>query len=289
MCHYSNPHGEMSRQGSFTRGEIDRLAQMFLPRALHLVIGCGAEPTRYPDFPELVRLGKSYGVPYIGLTTNGQLLTRDHLEQLSDLGLDELTVSVHGVRRDTYESFMRNASFERLHRTLSLLDSVKAERGSALPRLRIDYTVNPDNLLELSEFFDVFGDHRIGALRIRPIVDAGGEYRNCDLTPMISQYDDTVRQLALTCRQRNILLLANELRPQSAGPTVEGVFLDLVYRRLAPDGVWRADFDWRAESYDRYCTRTGWNRNLLHSVLLSRAEVLRRSTCKCNLDFAIRI
>jgi molybdenum cofactor biosynthesis enzyme MoaA len=70
------------------------------PEANHaslVVVGCGAEPTLYKDFPEIVRLAKQSGVPNVSMVTNDKILTERHIEFLIDYGLDEVMISVHGT------------------------------------------------------------------------------------------------------------------------------------------------------------------------------------------------
>ena len=78
-------------------------------------------------------LGKQHQVPYISLTTNGQLVTQQLLFDLVANGLNELTLSTHGLTRSTYESFMTNASFDRFRSLLADVEAVKkrypANRG----------------------------------------------------------------------------------------------------------------------------------------------------------------
>lgn len=109
----------------------------------------------------------------IGLVTNGQLLTKEHLSQFMEWGPDELTLSTHGVERDTYERMMRRASYDKFLEVLEQIATTKKQRGSTLPELRLNYTVNPDNLSELDRFFEVYGKYQVQTLQIRPIADLG--------------------------------------------------------------------------------------------------------------------
>ena len=68
------------------------------------------------------------------MTTNGQLLTEKHIEELVGCGLDELCLSTHGVQKKTYEDLMVNASFERFPNVLTLIDTAKRSHVSATPR-----------------------------------------------------------------------------------------------------------------------------------------------------------
>src|ERR1019366_7184728 len=169
MCYFSDDNWLATHPVKrFSDDEIERLAAMFLPQALQLHIGCGTEPTMYKNFPKLVAIGKKYRVPFIGFTTNAQLLTGEKCAALVAEGLDEITVSTHGITRETYERMMKKASYERYHENLSNLVKAKQVAKSDTPRIRINYTVNPDNLAELRGFFDVFGKYDISTLQVRP-------------------------------------------------------------------------------------------------------------------------
>ena len=54
----------------------------------------------------------------LSLFTNGSALTGVKALQLAKSGLDELTISVHGFDRTTYETVMKGLSFNRLQRNL---------------------------------------------------------------------------------------------------------------------------------------------------------------------------
>src|SRR5258706_2568367 len=149
MCYFTNDEYRKQVKGEFSSQEIERIAELFFRQTLQLVVGCGTEPTLYKDFPEIIHIAKKFKVPFVGFTSNGQLLTKDHISKFVEYGLDELTLSVHGVERGTYERFMGRASYERFHQVLRLVDEVKGERGSLVPSVRLNYTVNAENLAEL--------------------------------------------------------------------------------------------------------------------------------------------
>jgi len=113
MCHFSDDKWlEKHPVKRFSDSEIRRLADMFFPLAVQLHIGGSMEPTLYKGYPCLVTLGKQHKIPFISLTTNGQLLTPQSILLMMEAGLDEITLSTHGIRRETYERMMKGASFE---------------------------------------------------------------------------------------------------------------------------------------------------------------------------------
>src|SRR5262249_8424120 len=152
MCFFSDPSWrKKNMRGRFRKADVERLAKMFFKEALQVQIGCAMEPTMFGDYPWLVEIAKRYRVPFVGFNTNGQLLTERAFERMAVLGLDEITLSTHGVRADTYESLMQGANFQRLHATLSLIDRVRERLDDRLaggPRLRLNYTVCPKSLDE---------------------------------------------------------------------------------------------------------------------------------------------
>ncbi len=273
MCYFSNDDHVKQIKGQFTESEIDRIAKLFFLRTLQLVIGCGTEPTLYRNFPELVSLTKKYKIPFVGFTTNGQLLTQAHIEQLTRNKLDELTISVHGVYQETYERFMAKASYQKLHEVLTLIDQVKKEFSSPHPHLRINYTVNADNLAELRDFYEVFGQYNIRTLQIRPIIDFEGAYRTLLTQEEIPSYNLVIGQLIEECRKRNVTCLVNTEDPSYKKTNITSVILQAVRRHITPQVVWQSDFDWRNETYDEYCKRIDWSRHLRHLIFSNIEEV----------------
>ncbi len=273
MCYFSNDDYRSQIKGVFTETEVERIAQLFFPKTVQLVIGCGTEPTLYKNFPELVRIGKQYRVPYVGFTTNAQLLTPEHCELFIKHRLDELTISVHGVRKETYEHFMHRSSFNTLHTVLQTLDEIKRVNKSALPYLRVNYTVNADNLVELTDFFKIFGLYNIKTLQIRPIIDFGGTYNTLLQPEHVEPYNSIIRTLGEECKRRNITYLANIVDPLNKQINYSSVILQAVRRHITPQVVWQPDFDWRNESYDDYCKRIGLNKHLLHLITSNIDEV----------------
>jgi molybdenum cofactor biosynthesis enzyme MoaA len=270
MCYFSDDSWLATHPvRRFTDDEIERLAEMFLPQALQLHIGCSTEPTMYKNFPKLVAIGKKYRVPFIGFTTNAQLLTAEKCAALVAEGLDEITVSTHGITREMYERMMKKASYDRYHENLSNLAEAKRAAKSDTPRIRINYTVNPDNLAELRGFFDVFGKYQISTLQVRPVIDLGNtDYKNKDLTPYLAEYDDIMGVLAEECRSHGVIFLANRDNSTYANANSSSfVYEKAILRYIGPDLVWRNDFDWRQQTYAEFKRKVAHRRELLGYVM----------------------
>ena len=280
MCYFSdNKWIERNPVKRFSNDEILRLADMFFPLAIQLHIGARTEPTVYKDYPSLVTLGKQYKIPFIGLVTNGQLLTRANIRLLIEAGLDEITLSTHGIKKDTYEKMMRGASFETFHRNLETIADVKRELGKNNPAIRINYTVNPDNLVELYGFFDLFGGYGITTLQVRPIIDLGEtDYKNKNLIKYRQQYNRLIDFLISQCRSRGIFLLANKDDPgYERDNKFAVVYRFAVLRYIGPDEVWKDGFNFTSETYQEHKSRTGYRRELLRYVLKGDASLVNNA------------
>jgi molybdenum cofactor biosynthesis enzyme MoaA len=269
MCYFSIKDWREKNKGSFNHEEIEHIAGIFFKKTYQLYIGCGAEPTLYKDFMDLVILGKKNKIPFVGLVTNGQLLSEEHIKKFIFYGLDEISISTHGVRKETYEKLMVNASFDKLTNVLSLIDRLKYENSSKLPVVRLNYTVNPDNLDELEEFFENYGKYNIGVLQIRPIYDLGDTaYKNKNLLSLINKYNKIIEILHETCKMRKIIFMANRLDPSYQSVNYSAVIVNYVRRYISPQYVWENDFNWRNESYRDYSTRIKWRTTLFKNIFL---------------------
>jgi molybdenum cofactor biosynthesis enzyme MoaA len=268
MCYFSDPHWLQDNRGKFSREEIEKIAREFFPRALQLYVGCSMEPTVYKDFPSIIKMASTYRVPFISMVSNGQLITEAHLNQLIDHGLKELTLSTHGVRRETYERLMVNASYDKFLTLLSALKRLKQAKGSSTPRLRLNYTVNPDNLAELQNFFDVFGEFEVATLQVRPIIDLGNvAYKNKDMTPFLTRYNGVLESLAKECSRRGIRLLFNRWDPTYAAPNTYAPVYTSVVRFVRPGKVWDDGYNIMEESYEAFSKRSGFRERMLRFAL----------------------
>jgi molybdenum cofactor biosynthesis enzyme MoaA len=268
MCYFSDekflPPGPVRR---FSREDVERLAEQFFPLALQVHIGCGTEPTMYKGYANLVALARKQKVPFIGFTTNAQLLTAPHMRTMIESGLTEITLSTHGVHKETYERLMVGASWDTYHANVRMLCDLKKEIGVANPRLRINYTVNSSNLRELREFFTRFDGYDISVLQIRPMDNIGDTaYHWEDLSSIAGEYRDIVGELQQQCRDRGIRLMAGEpeVRAENKYATV---YETAVLRVLNPNTVWRDDYDFRSMTYREYLKKAGFRREVLGCIL----------------------
>ena len=275
MCYFTDADFVKTLKGQFKQEELKIVAKTIFNRALKLQIGCGTEPTLYKNLTELVALGKEYGVPYISLTTNANLLNEDNIESLLNAGLNEFTISLHGVTKESYEGFMKKTSYDKF---LNAFNTFKKLKNKYDFKVRINYTFNKDNFHELTDFFDHFDGKSFDILQIRPIRKLGNtEYNDFDLEPLRVDYPRIMKEIKESCKTNNITLLASSTIPNKSEINNSSLIYDYTFCYISPDKVWKDGFDWKNETFNQYCKRIAWRKVLFSNIFKSEKELKSRS------------
>ena len=209
MCYMSDPDKRRSYRGErLTEADLDAVERSLLPRALKLQIGCATEPTLYPALTDVIARGRRAGVPYISITTNGQRVTADDLEQWIEAGLNEITLSVHGLRAESYEYLMTGARFDRFEALIGILRQAKRRHPSF--KIRLNYVINSLNLPDLADFFTgVLAGLDFDVVQLRPFQDVGDtSYSDHNLQSLIDRYDELIAPVIDRCRAEGRVCIA---------------------------------------------------------------------------------
>lgn len=277
MCHFSSPEYQDHKAEILSEEAYERVAKLLFSKAIQVILGTGAEPTVHPKLPQMVRIAKEKGVPFVGISTNGQLLTEPLCRALVEAGLDEVTISMHGVQRETYERLQPPAKYDKLHAALGHLTDLARTTGRKFS-VRVNFTVNPDNHQELGQFFEVFGHYKIDTLQVRKIFDLGDTaYKLRDLDPYLQTLERIRLDLAEACKRQGTTLLCPSFVRTSSTPDqdLSAILLPLVHRHVTPSLVWRQDFDWKNETYETYLKRIGWYRDLWRMATTRGSRILQ--------------
>lgn len=266
--------------GILTDQDMATIAKALFHRALKLQIGCGAEPSLYKNLIGIIRLGKQYDVPYISLTTNGNLLTKEQLSDMVKAGLNEITLSTHGIRKEMYEQLMTNGKYDLF---LQLLDNLKEiKRQYQNFKIRINYTMNEDNTEELKYFWEVFGDIPLDILQLRPVQEIGNsEYQNFNLQKISDLLDSVISPLVEECKRKGIICMAPEQKNlqmlEQEAPNKDKTFEELTYCYVSNRSCWNEDFDYQTETFDSYCRRKRMGRYILQKLFSKQESKLDKS------------
>ena len=290
MCYFSDPeHVRSVSKGRLTEAEIDKIGKAFFHRALKLQIGCGAEPTLFPHLEYLVAQGRKAGIPYISLTTNGQLIAsgRVDLMRLAEAGLDELTLSLHGTDKETYEYLMPGAKYENLLKLTEVIRDVKARFPGF--KLRVNFTVNSLNVSNLAgtRFWDLWkagGEPDI--LQMRPVQNLGdSDWKDFNLDKLKATYDETIGAVARECHSRGITCIAPTREQIDAvddtQDSTSAIIEDLSYCYISPDSRYKDDFR-EDDTFESYHRRKHTARKLFASVFKSKKSRERQISKKLN-------
>lgn len=272
MCYFTDKDYVKKLKGIMNPEQLERIAKTSFKRALKLQIGCGTEPTLYKDLPAIVRLGKKYSVPYISLTTNANLLNDSKIEDLLKAGLNEFTISLHGVTKESYESFMEKGNYEKFQEVFNSFSKFKLKYNF---RVRVNYTINKDNFTELKDFLRYFNPNSLDILQLRPIKSMGNTtYSDLNLDAISSSYETFIGDFKKECSNHNITLLApNTLAKNASSNNLSSVILNYTFCYISPNFFWRNDFDWKNETFNEYARRTNWSTALLKNVFKSKKQL----------------
>lgn len=260
MCYFSDENHRRKSGGRMSEDDLAAISRNVFPAVRKLQIGCGAEPTLFSGLEGIVAEAKKQGVPYISLTTNGQLLTAERLERLVETGLDEITVSAHGLSADVYESMMPGARFGKFLDLTRSLASVREKH----PRfqIRFNYTVNEDNMQDLPLLGTVFSDVVPDIVQIRPVQCIGeSDYRNFSKKKILEHYGRYMPPVVEFCRKHGARCIypSKENLASVDGTTVTDttnhIADDLPLLYMAPCKEW-PELDPYKEDFRQYCRRT---------------------------------
>ena len=295
MCYFSDPLKRQEMHGVISKERINEVNKLFLPYAMKMQIGCGAEPTLYNNLEALIIAAKTAKVPYVSLTTNGQLIGsgRINLENLVKSGLDEITISLHGTKRDVYEELMPGANFDNF---LDLIEQLKRIRP-LYPKfvIRVNYTINSLNLENLMDnnFFLIWEQHDVypDIIQLRPVQNMGNtDWNDFDLTPLKKLYDRTIGNTVKRAEKLGIKCLyptpeaLNLVNNEQDG--VSSIIEDICYCYVSPDSLYKNDFDPIKDSFIKYHKRKKTIFTLL-KVMITGAKSRKRNASK-KLNYSIK-
>lgn len=278
MCYFSDKEYVKKLKGIFKKEDLEVLAKINYKNALRLQIGCGAEPTLFKHVSEIIQLAKFYKIPHISMITNGNLLTKEDINLYIDKGLNEFILSMHGVKKESYENFMSKGKYEHFCNVLNEISLAK-KVGKKIG-LRINYTFNVDNFQELFDFFNLFGSYKIDTFQIRPIDKIGEtEYANFDLSAIENKYNDLYNFLSLESKKRGVSFLAPKSIKRNENSNVvlsqnnTSYLKPYTYFYVGPDFVWKENFDWKTQSFSQWKKKNNWNWTLFKNIFISKKKL----------------
>ncbi|MDD3687052.1 MAG: radical SAM protein [Bacteroidales bacterium] len=285
MCYFSDPDYKPAG-GRIEPDKLDLLAKNFFKNALKLQIGCGAEPGLYKHNADIIRLAKVYSVPHISYTTNASLLDYNKIRELAEAGLDELIVSMHGTGKEVYEKMMPGAKIEKLYEVLNAVSEVKKVYPAL--KLRINYTVNPDNISDLADFETYLNNFDIDILQIRPLRRLGNStYSDFNLKREQEIYSEVVNKLETQCAEKGVVSLITHQIPDEKIIRKIPDIGDYTYCYVSPKHWGDEAFDPNLMSYRQFLRKQGFCMRVIKDVFFTRSRKIEADVNFGNYDVNI--
>jgi radical SAM protein with 4Fe4S-binding SPASM domain len=153
MCWFHGEHGtgDRYRDSEMETGTILELINQLAAYRPHVYFG-GGEPFTRGDFLTILAHAKSVALP-LSLTTNGTLLDQPKIEKLTELGIDDINVSIDGPEA-LHDKRRGQGTFRKAMSNMQCLLECKKRKGRQRPFITVNITVNPLVVGHLKETID---------------------------------------------------------------------------------------------------------------------------------------
>lgn len=155
-------YGKVEEPASLSLEQVQSLVSQF-PSVERVVLHGVGEPLFNRQLAKIIVWLKEQGI-YVLFNSNGTLITQRWREALIESGLDEIRLSLDAATPETFARVRGRPLFEAIIRNTKALTALKAERGSATPRVSLWLTGLRETLNELPGFIRLA--HSLGIERV---------------------------------------------------------------------------------------------------------------------------
>lgn len=197
-------------------------------------VGTG-EPLIHRRIIDLVRIAKDKGFKLV-LYTNGLLLDETIIQQLMDLKLDVLRVSLWATSAEKFTeqvAGMTPDKFDRIIDNMALVSRLKAEQGTPYPLLELCQSITHQNLDDLDETVELARRTRCEKLCFSPIVD----FHKDELKPFVPDVEGKEKARKVLTR------IKGELKRHAISNNIDVMLLH---------------YQWDGRIYDKYPCYPAW-------------------------------
>ncbi len=156
--------------GELSRNEIFSVMDDLKSFGVSVLILSGGEPLLRPDIFEISQRAKDMGF-YVGLSSNGTLITKENIAQIAEIDYDYVGVSLDGMR-DVHDRFRRKqGAFDESIAGIKLCMEIGVKVG-------LRFTLTQDNAAELPDLLQLMEDENIDKFYLSHLNYAGRGNRN---------------------------------------------------------------------------------------------------------------
>lgn len=161
---------------------------------VRVLILSGGEPLLRPDILAIARRAKAIGF-YVGLSSNGTLITRDNIHALAEIGFDYVGVSLDG-QRATHDAFRRCAgSFD------ASLNGIRLCRERGI-KVGLRFTLTRDNHADFPAMLKLMEEEGVDKFYLSHLNYGGRGNRNRKDDAAHAMTREIMDRLFATCLER---------------------------------------------------------------------------------------
>ncbi|MGB7395827.1 MAG: GTP 3',8-cyclase MoaA, partial [Pricia sp.] len=139
----------------FTIDELSRLSEILVSQGIDKIRITGGEPFVRKDLMVLMRrLSKLEGLNDISITTNATIIGK-YIDELKDLGIVNVNVSMDAINRETFEKITRRDQYDTVHNNIIRLITEGFNVRINFIALEGQNTEDIIPMLELTKHYDV--------------------------------------------------------------------------------------------------------------------------------------
>lgn len=159
-----------SKGAEMSNAVYERIVDEIFPQAKCVALSCGSEPFMSKRFLPALEAAVARGVPNVRFVTNGLLMTDEAVEQIVDLGVNRITISLDGATAATYESIRVGGKFDRLKDRLHALRLAKRRKRKRAPVVKLSWVLMRSNLHEVLDLVELAHEVEAGEIYLRHLV-----------------------------------------------------------------------------------------------------------------------
>lgn len=160
MCPY---HFERNSLDKIIELELIKKLRPLLPNIIRVYLMGAGEPLLHPRFTDICRILTAYNI-WIVFSTNATLMTEKIAEQLVDLQVQHITVSLDGATPETYNFIRRGADFINVIHNIEGLINFRERRNQVKPVVCFAPVMLKSNVLEAGKFVELA--HNMGVTNV---------------------------------------------------------------------------------------------------------------------------
>lgn len=149
---------------------MDLIEKMMGPLeyGLRVFLSGGGEPLLHPQFLRIIQTCKKLGLEII-FNTNATLVNKEFAQEIVNMGVDCVSISIDAVDPALYHSLRRGAELDWILDSIRVMQQVKKDASAKKPYLNMQFTLMKENRSELESLPGFASRLGISHLVIEPL------------------------------------------------------------------------------------------------------------------------